>query len=115
MEYNNQFAKLENTQSELLDQILGYTKITYTKTDKKHHGLPAVEVTLDGNKHDFEFLEFVYPYKQISCDDKFVVIEHKDEELGDIKLVLNFENSNTYWLSPEILPNSREYLVRVSN
>ena len=116
MSYNNQVAELDERQKDLLNQILGYTKITYTDKEKTHHALEPVEVTLDGKTHDFEFLEFVYPYRLISCTNELVVIEHKDETVGDITLYLNFENSNTYWISPEkIVSSSREYFVRISN
>ena len=115
MEYNSQSTELERDQRDLLNQILGYTTITYLKTEMIHHGLPPVKVNHNGTEYDFEFLEFTYPYDIVSCNDNAIIIEHKDEEFGDIQLTLNFEGQNTYWLSPEtVLSKSREYFVRIA-
>lgn len=114
MNYNNRYAQLKTKQAELLNQMLGYMKVTYNGTEAHEHGLPPIKVKIGNEESDFTFEESVYPYKVLLCDDKSAKIQYKHPHAGVTKVTVNFLDKNTYWLSSEMLPSSREYFVRVS-
>ena len=108
MSYNN-LAGLKQNQLDLLNQILGYTTITYTETEVKHHKLPPVKVLYNSNETELTFIEMEIPYKVDSCGKDSISFLTEDNTVS----TLNFVDKDTYWVSSkEVLPNSREYFVR---
>lgn len=114
MEYNDQFAHLEPGQKELLTQILGALKITYTENKAHEHGAPSIKVIVGGKESDFAIEDLSYPYKVLSCGKVTLTAELKHPYYERKVETLTFVDSNTYWVSSEILPATREYFVRMS-
>jgi hypothetical protein len=112
MAYNNQHANLKPVQTELLNQILGHMKITYTKTEMREHASPPIRVKINNKEHDFTFEDLIYPYKVLSCDKNSARIKYKDPYAGTLEATINFVDQNTYWVSPEVMPSTREYFLR---
>jgi hypothetical protein len=112
MAYNNQHALLKPVQTEFLNQILGHMKITYTTTEMHEHGLPPIQVKLNGEIHDFTFEESTYPYKVLTCEKDSARIEYEHPYAGAVNAKVNFVDQNTYWISPDIMPSTREYFLR---
>ena len=114
MEYNEKFAHLEPNQKELLVQILGRMIVTYTDNKVHEHGLPSSRVTIGGKEYDFAFEDLSYSYKVLSCDKATITAEFEHPHSGPVKETAYFIDENTYWISSEILPSTREYFIRVS-
>lgn len=112
MDYNNKYALPAPIQAELLNQILGHMKVTYTKTDMHEHGSPPLKVKINDEEHDFTLEDLTYPYKVLSCDKDSAEIQYQHPHAGTTNVTINFVNQNSYWVSPEMLPLTREYFVR---
>lgn len=115
MEYNEKYAQLEPRQKELLVQILGHMKVTYTEKNAHEHGQEPIKVKVAGKDSDFTFEDLSYPYTVLSCDQDALKVEYEHPYSGVTQETIHFVGKNTYWLSPEMLPSTREYFVRVSN
>ena len=113
MEYNKRHANLEPLQEELLYQILGNMKISFTNNKIIEHELPTIQVELNGKVHDFEYQYNEYSYKTIKCDESSITIESNHPQMGKHRNTANFINEDTYWVSPEVMSNTREYFVRI--
>lgn len=112
MAYNNQQASLEQRQVDFLNQVLGIMKLTYTEDTVHEHGQPPVAVTINGKTNDFHFDEMSCRYEVLSCTRSTVTIRYH-HPAGAVTQVLNFDSEDVYWLSPDILPTTREHFVRV--
>ena len=99
----------------MLGQILGNLKITYSETSIHEHGAKTVDVTLNNERHDFHFEDLRYAYQTLSCRNNSIKIAQEHPHAGKIKQRFNFIDENTYWVSPDNLPNSREYFIRVQD
>jgi hypothetical protein len=113
MEYNKDKAGLLPAQIELLDQILGVLKLTYTQTHIHEHGAEPLKVTVNKKQYDFYFEEIEYPYEVLYCGKNSITISQQHPHAGAGKLKLHLINDDVYWVSPDNLPNSREYFIRV--
>lgn len=112
MAYNNQHANLEQRQTDFLDQVLGIMKLTYTENEVQEHGQPPIAVTINGKTNDFHFDEMSSRYEVLSCTRNTVTVRYH-HPTGAVTQVLNFDSEDVYWLTPDILPTSREYFIRV--
>ncbi|MBX9901648.1 MAG: hypothetical protein K2Y28_12770 [Burkholderiaceae bacterium] len=114
MDYNNKLIGATQPQTELLEQILGILKLTYADTSIHDHGAPTLKVTVNGKQYDFVFEDLEYKYEILSCTETSIKIRPHYPYGGSMTRTLNFINRNIYWVSPEHLPKTREYFVRVS-
>jgi hypothetical protein len=112
MSYNNEHAQLKPLQTELLNQILGYMKITYTEAEVREHASPPIHVKLNDETHDFTFEDLTYPYTVLFCDKNSATIKYEHPYAGTLDATVNFVDENSYWISPDIMPSTREYFLR---
>lgn len=114
MAYNEKFAHLELKQIELLNQILGHLRVSYTENSAHEYGVPNLKIKIGNKKSDFEIEDSSYQYKILSCSDTEITINYEHPYLGEITETFNFVNADIYWASSEMLPSSREYFIRES-
>lgn len=113
MDYNEKYANLDNKQHAFLDQIFGHAKFTYAERHIHQHSSPMIHVLIDGQRSDFHFDDLNYPYKILSCSETSAKIKSNHPHSGPTIAILNFVDEDTYWVSPETLPSTREYFIRV--
>lgn len=114
MDYNDKLGGATQPQTELLEQILGILKLTYSDASIHDHGAPTIKVTINGKQYDFVFEDLEYKYEVLSCTDTSIKIRQHHPYGGPMTSTLNFINRNVYWVSPQLLPKTREYFIRVS-
>lgn len=115
MEYNEKHAQLDAKQSQFMNQILGHMKVSYTNDSIHEHGAKPIKVKIDNEEYDFHFDDLTYRYKVLLCTKSLAKIKSKHPHVGSKKTEINFINSDTFWVAPDMLPSSREYFVRVSS
>lgn len=113
MKYNLANAELESKQIEFLSQTLGILTQTFSETEIHSHGAPTINISINGKSYNFEFEDIRYKYEILSCAESTLEAKAYFPYGNPIVNQMVFENSNTFWVSPEQLPKSREYFIRV--
>jgi hypothetical protein len=112
--YNQKNAQLSQAMTELLKQILGILKLTYTESAVHEHGAPTIKVTIKGKQSDFYFEDLNYKYEVLSCTNDSITLKSYYPYIGEpLVTTINFVNENLYWETPQHLPKSREYFIRI--
>jgi hypothetical protein len=112
MEYNLAQEKITPTQMSFLNQRLGHMTISYTDTETQEHQLPSIEVILNGKTSLMAFEGLSYTYETITCTETIVKAKYNHPYGGETVSVLHLQG-DTYWVSPDIFPTSREYFIRL--
>lgn len=115
MNFNLKHANLNLNQIDFLSQTLGILKQTYSELEIHNHGAPFIKLVLNGKSFDFHFEDLHYKYEVVSCTSIAVKLKQYYPYGDPINTQIVFESKNTFWISPEQLPKSREYFVRVLN
>jgi hypothetical protein len=96
MVYNEKYANLESKQKELLSQILGHLRLTYTEKEVHEHGVPSLKIKIGNKESNFEIEDSSYQYKILSCSDTEITINYEHPYLGEITETFNFVNADIY-------------------
>lgn len=115
MNYNFKHANLDKVKIEFLSQTLGILKQTYSESEIHSHGAPSIKLAINGKSYDFHFEDLHYKYEVVSCTSITVKLKQYYPYGEPFLSQMVFENENTFWVSPEQLPKSREYFIRAPN
>ncbi|GAB1265141.1 hypothetical protein NBRC116492_19500 [Aurantivibrio infirmus] len=116
MEFNDNWANIEERSREFHSQITGTTSIEYTGRQMIISHIPIRKIVVNGKEMDWHGTNEKVEYQIFGCTKNTVAIKYRIFDQDFISL-LNFENDDLYWEYSgrvELTGNAhiREYFVR---